>query len=80
MFEEGLKATRNASQLLGNYANFLNKQRKDDERAEEYYLKAIATDPNHANYLGNYAVFLETQRKTTSGRRSITSRPRRRPQ
>jgi tetratricopeptide (TPR) repeat protein len=38
-------------------------QRKDDARAEEYYLKALAADPNHANNLGNYASFLKNQRK-----------------
>ena len=63
LFEEGLEATQNAPQLLGNYAVFLETQRKDDDKAEEYYLKALAADPNHAAHLGNYASFLETQRK-----------------
>ena len=63
LFEEGLRVTQNAPQLLGNYANFLKNQRKDDARAEEYYLRAIAADPNHANTLGNYALFLQIQRK-----------------
>jgi len=63
LFKEGLQATKNALQLLVNYAIFLHTQRKDDARAEEYYLKALAADPNHANNLGNYAIFLETQRK-----------------
>jgi protein O-mannosyl-transferase len=67
LFSEGLEATQNAPQLLGNYAIFLKNQRKDDARAEQYYLKALAADPNHANTLGNYASFLHTQRKDDAG-------------
>ncbi len=60
---------------LGNYAAFLETQRKNDARAEEYYLKALAADPNHANNLGNYANFLKNSERTMLGRRGITSRP-----
>ena len=66
LFSEGLEATGNALQLLGNYANFLADKRKDNTRAEEYYLKAIAVDPNNATVLGNYATFLADQRKDTA--------------
>ncbi len=38
-------------------------QRKDYDRAEEYYQKALAADPNHAITFGNYANFLAGQRK-----------------
>ena len=48
---------------LGNYANFLCDQRKDYDRAEEYYRRAVDADSNHANHLGNYANFLCDQRK-----------------
>lgn len=63
LFIQGLDATQNAAPLLGNYASFLQTQRKDDARAEEYYLRALVADPNHAIILGNYANFLRTQRK-----------------
>lgn len=63
LFNEGLEATGNAPQLLGNYANFLSDQRKDDARAEKYYLKIIAAAPSYATNLGNYAVFLEDRKK-----------------
>ena len=31
--------------------------RKDNDQAEQFYLRAIEADPNHANTLGNYAGF-----------------------
>jgi len=40
------------------YAVFLRKQRKDYARAEEYYEKAVAMDPNRYEYHQDYAVFL----------------------
>ena len=42
---------------------FLKNQRKDYDKAEEYYRRAVEADPNHANNLGNYATFLKNQRK-----------------
>ncbi len=33
------------------------------DRAEEFYKRAIAADPKHANTLGNYAIFLRNERK-----------------
>ncbi len=63
LFEEAIKATQQAHQLLSNYAIFLSDQRKDYMRAEKYYLEAIAANPNKANNLGNYAIFLSDQLK-----------------
>ena len=37
------------------YALFLKNSRKDYDRAEEFYKKAIDIDPNSASKLGNYA-------------------------
>jgi Tfp pilus assembly protein PilF len=62
LFEEGLKATNDAHQLLGNYAIFLETKLNDHARAEHYFLKAISAAPNRATPLGNYARFLQTQR------------------
>jgi MinD-like ATPase involved in chromosome partitioning or flagellar assembly/Tfp pilus assembly protein PilF len=43
---------------LGNYANALTDDFNDHHAAEEFYQRAIAADPQHANNLGNYANFL----------------------
>lgn len=67
LFEEGLKATHDAPQLLYNYASFLRNQRKDDAGAEEYYRKAIAADSNYAALLGRFAGFLDIRRKDVAG-------------
>ncbi len=63
LFEEAVKATNHAPQLLSNFASFLTRQRKDHIRAEAYYLKAIATEPDNVHYLGNYAAFVHNQGK-----------------
>ena len=54
----GIAKYNNSIPLLGNYANFLKNIRKDYDRAEGYYQKALEADPQHANNLGNYAGFL----------------------
>ena len=43
---------------LVDYAWFLHDVRRDYDRAEEMYERAITADPNNANNLGNYANFL----------------------
>ncbi len=62
-YGEALVALPNEAALLGNYAVFLAKVRKDPERAEEFFRRAIDADPNDANNLGNYALFLSDVRK-----------------
>ena len=46
-----------------DYARFLQNVRRDYDRAEEMYQRAIEANPNHARILGNYAVFLENVRR-----------------
>ena len=48
---------------LGSYAIFLTDIRKDHDRAEAFYERAIEADPTHAINLGNYAIFLKTIRQ-----------------
>ena len=48
---------------LVDYAQFLETVRRDYDRAEEMYKRAVEADPNNANSLGNYADFLETVRR-----------------
>jgi tetratricopeptide (TPR) repeat protein len=47
------------SRLLVNYAIFLL-ERKENERADEIYARAIAANPEDALALGNYAAFLDS--------------------
>lgn len=49
--------------LLGNYALFLSSVRKEPDRAEEFFERAIEADPERANAVGNYANFLSDVRK-----------------
>ena len=49
------------SNSFGFYALFLKTIRRDYDRAEAMYERAIKADPNHANNLGNYADFLELE-------------------
>ncbi len=60
---EGYRRRSKPRNNLGNYANFLKNQRKDDARAEEYYLKALAADPKDADFSATFANFLKNQRK-----------------
>ena len=63
IFQEGLKAHPASHELMGNYANFLHDIRKEYDKAESYYIKALELDPNDADYNGNYASFLHDIRK-----------------
>ena len=51
------------SNSFGFYALFLKTIRRDYDRAEAMYERAIKADPNHADILGVYADFLETIRR-----------------
>ena len=48
---------------MGSYALFLKDIRKDYDKAEMYYVRALNVDPGHSNALGNYALFLQEIRK-----------------
>ena len=50
------------SNSFGLYAFFLTDVRRDYDRAQDMYERAINADPNHANNLGNYATFMWTIR------------------
>ena len=62
MYQQGIKET-NSPELMGNYANFLCDIRKDLDKAEKYYKKALEINPKNAHNLGNYADFLNESRK-----------------
>ena len=55
------KSTPN-SDSFGLYAIFLTDVRREYDRAEAMFERAIDADPNHANNLGNYATFLKNVR------------------
>jgi hypothetical protein len=44
--------------LLQNYANYLSEFRKDQDKAEIYYKKALAVNPDEPNNNGKYPGFL----------------------
>ena len=46
-----------------DYARFLQNVRRDYDRAEEMWQRAIEANPNHARILGGYADFLENVRR-----------------
>ena len=50
------------SNSFGFYAVFLETVRRDSDRAEAMFGRAITADPNHARNLGNYATFMWTIR------------------
>ncbi len=58
IYQKGLGRFQNDPWFLLQYANFLRKILKDNDRAEELYKKAIAADSNYAYALTNYADFL----------------------
>ena len=51
------------SNSFGFYSVFLETVRRDSDRAEAMFERAITADPNHANTLGNYALFLKNVRR-----------------
>ncbi|MBQ0959030.1 tetratricopeptide repeat protein [Ideonella sp. 4Y11] len=63
LYREGIRLFPNSAELAGNYALFLENQRKDYDAAEALYKRALELDPSNANNTGNYAIFLKDQRK-----------------
>ncbi len=62
VYKEGLEKCPDSPELMNNYANFLQKTKKDYVQAEKYYQKALAIDPDNASINNNYALFLLLQR------------------
>ncbi len=57
IYSEGLKKYLDNANLTGSYALFLKNIRKEYDRAEELFKKALELDPNDADVTGNYAGF-----------------------
>jgi Tfp pilus assembly protein PilF len=57
-YKRAIEADPKRARNLWNYADFLEKQRKDINAAVEYYPRAIEADPKDARRLGRYALFL----------------------
>lgn len=55
---EGLEDVR----LFGRYATFLWEVRRDADKAEQMFDRALEIDPSHPNTLSNYATFISTVR------------------
>jgi tetratricopeptide (TPR) repeat protein len=53
--------------ILGNYAHFLWRVRKNPEKAEEFYQRAIEADAKNADNIGNYAGMLLAIGRQTDG-------------
>ena len=63
IYQAGIEKFPKSHQLIGNYANFLTDIRKDHNKAESHYQKALTAEPDAANINGNYASFLTDIRK-----------------
>ena len=59
---------------LVDYAQFLETVRRDYDRAEEMYKRAVEADPNNAINLGNYAWFLQDVRRDSDGAEEMYKR------
>ena len=53
-----MEVAPNNGNIVDNYANLLAHSRKDYDKAEQMYRRAMELDPNDGNKLGNYAGFL----------------------
>jgi Tfp pilus assembly protein PilF len=73
-YRQGAAHFPNEAPLLGNYALFLENNRKDFGAAEAMYKRALEVDPKHANNLGNYAIFLTKSRKDVDAAEAMYKR------
>ena len=62
VYLEGMEAYPLSSELVGNYAYFLTYSKKDYDKAEKYFVKAIELDSDNVNSQANYALFLTNKR------------------
>lgn len=63
IIRQSLEAFPQSPDLLGEYAMFLLKVRKNEDGADHYFRQAMQANPTHATNLGNYAGFLERFRR-----------------
>ena len=63
LYQEGLNKFSASVELMESYAIFLTNIRRDYDKAERYYKKALELDPNDANTNSNYGSFLYESRK-----------------
>ncbi|KAI3843336.1 hypothetical protein MKX03_030437 [Papaver bracteatum] len=61
-YERLVNQNPNSSLILANYAQFLYQNMKDNNRAEEMFLRAMKAEPVDAEVLSRYALFLWHQR------------------
>jgi tetratricopeptide (TPR) repeat protein len=63
VYRDALKVMPESVELNGNYALFLESDRKNYDEAEKHYLKALSINPDDENNNANYALFLGDIRK-----------------
>jgi Tfp pilus assembly protein PilF len=63
IYRKGLGESPDSPEILASYAEFLAKETKNLDQAEEYFRRALDAAPHSAAVLGNYALFLKNDRK-----------------
>lgn len=63
LYEDAIQKLPKSSEIVGNYALFLEERRNDYNKAEAHHKKAIELDSNNEHNVSNYAIFLHTIRK-----------------
>lgn len=81
IYRAAVRALPNSAEMLGNYAQFLTRDRKDHDAAEAYYKRSLDVDGDQIATLANYANFLVDVRKSYDAaeelyRRAIKTSPR----
>lgn len=67
IYQEGLKEFPESSELLGDYAIFLDDIKKDYVKAEKCYQKSLELNSENANLNCNYAIFLKNIKRDYVG-------------
>lgn len=62
IYQKGLNTHPNDTDIIGDYAVFIEDELNDYDKAEELYRKAIELRPEDADFIGDYALFLENIR------------------
>jgi Tfp pilus assembly protein PilF len=80
IYREGTQECSKSPELLSDYADFLTNVVGDQDRAEEFYLRAAAVEPGYKLNLTSYAGFLtevrnDYERAEELYRRAICSEP-----
>jgi tetratricopeptide (TPR) repeat protein len=63
IYREGLSDFPNCSELLGNFAMFMEDVRQNYNEAERLYRRSLELNPNDAEYTGNFATFMQNIRR-----------------